>query len=569
MNRTMMVLCAMLLLTALIPGTAAAHASYVVSNPAPDTIFPYNSTPRSVSLNLSEAVEAGSGTIRVTNGTGTRFDVPPVTLSADGRSMSVHLDPSGAGIFTVAWSAVSAADGHFTAGSFAYAVQNPDGSLPGPLPPGGPTSSGAPVSPFEVALRFIGFAGLAAALGASVLGAFMWIPAARNPGIAERPEYGLGFQVLVNMARIGAFAFALAFMGLFLLTDVLEGTGGAGSVVGSPFKVSVVLSVAVGVIFFLLLSNAFVRARKDPPAECRRHLLAGVVLGFAAIGIGSVATHAAASETLPALATLADAVHIAGVTLWVGGLATILATRSFLREPAAVPLARIVIGRFSQMAFYAVGMVLVGGLVLAILLVGTVDELLMSGYGWVVLAKVSLFAPMVTFVAYNRYRLIPKAAEASDPADAVRRLTWNVRNETILGVTVLALAALLASLPASTVLAQGAGLFELDATVSGIRVHMSVIPTPTAPGTYALQFYLYWASNNTPYLGGRNGTMTFKLENSNLTPQVVALEGHGNHFFNTTAAMSKAGTWRIDAAFQRRNDLPIMATFHVVLKGGI
>src|SRR5437870_12238005 len=142
------------------------------------------------------------------------------------------------------------------------------------------------------------------------------------------------------------------------------------------------------------------RSRNGPPESVHRHLLVGALLGFAAIGIGSAGTHAAAVQSLggiasyfaldpssslnaiaPALGTFADAAHIAGVALWVGGLATILATRSFLREPTSVPLARIVLGRFSAMAFYCVGLVLIGGLVLALLLVGSWAALFASGSG--------------------------------------------------------------------------------------------------------------------------------------------------------------------------------------------
>src|SRR5207249_6387703 len=86
--------------------------------------------------------------------------------------------------------------------------------------------------------------------------------------------------------------------------------------------------------------------------------------------------------------------------------------------------------RFSRMAAYCVGLVLLGGLVLALLLVGSVDALFRFGYGWVVLAKVALFAPMVAFGAYNRYRLVPRGSESSEPAAAFRQLTRNVRNET-------------------------------------------------------------------------------------------------------------------------------------------
>lgn len=227
MNRAIVVLCAVLALAALLPADATAHAIFVSSTPAPDSIFPYNATPRSVSITLSEAVESGAGGIRVTNGTG----------------------------------------------------------CSGSLGPG--TSSGAPVSPFEVGLRFIAFFGLAAALGASVLGAFMWIPAGRDPDVKETPAYRLGFQIVTNVARIGAFGFALAYAGLFLLTDALDSTSSGGSVIGSPYKLSVVLSVAVGAVLFVILSRAFVLARKESPDSTERYLLISALLGFAAMGSGA------------------------------------------------------------------------------------------------------------------------------------------------------------------------------------------------------------------------------------------------------------------------------------------
>src|SRR2546428_11862422 len=103
---------------------------------------------------------------------------------------------------------------------------------------------------------------------------------------------------------------------------------------------------------------------------------------------------------------------------------------------------------------------------------------------------------MVAFGAYNRYRLVPRGSEASEPAAAFRQLTWNVRNETALGVTVLVLAALLASLtPAVSVLA-GPQSFTLDDTLSGIRVHMAVTPAPTIANiSYTLEIYLDYASH--------------------------------------------------------------------------
>src|SRR2546422_850011 len=504
MNRSILILCAVLALVAVLPGNASAHANYVSSNPKPDSIFPYNATPTLVSITLSETVESGAGTIHVANATGTRFDAPPVTLSDAGRTMSVGVNRTGSGIITVTWTAISAVDGHFTAGSFAWCVQNPDPNGTGCSGAGlGATSSGAPVSPFEVGLRFIAFFGLAAALGASVLGAFMWIPAGRDPDVKETPEYRLGFAAIA-IGSAGTHAAAV------------QSLGGISSFFGI-----------------------------DPLAP-----------------LNAIA---------PAIGTIADTAHIAGVALWVGGLATILATRSFLREPTSVPLARIVLGRFSAMAFYCVGLVLIGGLVLALLLVGSWDALFSSGYGWVVLAKVSLFIPMIAFGAYNRYRLIPRAAETGEPAAAFRQLTWNVRNETALGATVLVLAAILASLtPAISVFA-GSTEFTLNDTVRGIHIQMIIDPPPaTANISYTIQFLLTWASNGSAYNFGKNtSVITFRSEtNVLLPPQTLPLDGpHGNHFFITTLAMSQPGTWSIQQRFGRfGNDL--ITTFHVVLTGG-
>jgi len=253
----------------------------------------------------------------------------------------------------------------------------------------------------------------------------------------------------------------------------------------------------------------------------------------------------------PAIGTLADAAHIAGVALWVGGLVTILAARSFLREPTSVPLARIVLGRFSAMAFYCVGLVLIGGLVLALLLVGSWDALFSSGYGWVVLAKVSLFIPMIAFGAYNRYRLIPRAAETGEPSAAFRQLTWNVRNETAIGATVLVLAAILASLTPAVSVFAGSTEFTLNDTVSGIHIQMIIDPPPaTANISYTVQFLLTWASNGSAYNFGKNtSVITFRSEtNVLLPPQTLPLDGpHGDHFFITTLAMSQPGTWSIRA----------------------
>src|SRR5438093_543691 len=274
-----------------------------------------------------------------------------------------------------------------------------------------------------------------------------------------------------------------------------------------------------------------------------------------------------------ALGIAADAAHFGGIGLWFGGLAGIVSIRRFFREPEAAPLARIVLGRFSRMAAYAVGLVLAGGIVLAVLLVGTLDALVTSPYGWVILAKVGLFAPMLALGAYNRYRLVPKTAESERPTEAVRRIVGNVRFETSLGIAVLVLAGLLTSMtPAAAVPAGPVGPFALDLVKDGLKVHSEVYPPPTTVGAYTLTLLLNYASNGTPFYLARNGTGQFTLTDPPRPPVKENLSGpHGNpsnHFSITTTALSSPGVWKIDLNFRRLDSFDLRVTFYVTIKAG-
>jgi len=557
-------------------GLASAHAQYVTSTPGPSAILP--SAPKQVSVTLSEAVEGGTGTIRVTNDTGASFDVPPVMYSSDGKTMSTSLDPGGPGIYTATWTAVSAVDGHFTAGSFSYGVQDKNGNLTGTLP--GPSNTGAPVSPLEVAFRSIGFLGLAIAMGIGVMANFMWLPAGRDPDARASRAYGVAFPVLLNVGRIAAFAFAASMVGLLALATGFEGgppgpPGGDGSpaaqgLLASPYLQTVAIRVALGAGLFVLLSRAFARSRTESPEKTGWTIQAALVLALASIIASSIGTHAAAAPVFAAVGVAADAAHFGGIGLWFGGLAGIVSIRSFFRDPEAAPLARIVLGRFSRMAAYAVALVLGGGVVLSLLLVGTWEGLLDTAYGWVVLGKIALFAPMVGLGAFNRYRLIPETAEAEAPTEAVRRIVGNVRFETTLGIAVLVLAGLLTAMqPAATVASAAQnGVFAIDMVKDGLRVHFESYPYPTTVGLYTFTILLNYASNGTEFTLARNGTIQFTLWDPPRPPEPKQnLSGpHGNHFFIEMTALSSPGIWKIDANFQRLDYFDLRATFYVPIK---
>ena len=547
-------------------GLAAGHAQYVSSTPAQGAILP--SAPTQVSVTLSESVQGGTGTIRVTNETGARLNATTVTYSSDGHTISDSLTLGGPGIYTVTWTAVSAVDGHFTAGSFSYGVQDRNGNLNGTLPG---QSTGAPISPLEVGLRSLGFLGLAIALGVGVMANFMWLPAGRDPDARASRAYGLAFPVLLNVGRIAAFAFAASMVGLLALTTGLEGTSAAQGLLASTYLQSVAVRAVLGAGLFLLLSRAFARSRTESPEKSGWTIQASLVLAVATVIASSIGTHAAAAPVFAAAGVAADAAHFGGIGLWFGGLAGIVAIRKFFRDPEAAPLARIVLGRFSRMAAYAVALVLGGGIVLSLLLVGTLEALVGTAYGWVVLGKIALFAPMVALGAYNRYRLIPETAEPDKPVEAVQRIVGNVRFEAGLGIAVLILAGLLTAMtPAASVASATPNLFALDIVKDGLHAHFESYPYPTTVGVYTLTVILKYDSNNTPFLFARNGTIQFTLWEPQRPPGPKQnLSGpHGDHFFITTTDLSSPGLWKIDTNFQRLDGFDLRATFYVPIKAG-
>src|SRR2546423_4719780 len=140
------------------------------------------------------------------------------------------------------------------------------------------------------------------------------------------------------------------------------------------------------------------------------------------------------------------------------------------------------------MAAYAVALVLGGGVFLALRLRGAWGALLGTPDGWVVLAKIALFAPMVGLGAFNRYRVIPETAEAEKPTEAVRRIVGNVRFEAGLGIAVLGLPGLLTAMTPAASLAASTppGVFAPHTAKDRLHGHFASGPYPTTAGPYTL-----------------------------------------------------------------------------------
>ncbi len=570
---------AALIIGILMSGNAAAHAEFVSSDPAPSAIL--SSAPSLVRITVSEAVQPSSPSIFVANVTGVRFDEGPTSLNESAiPSFSVALRAAGSGIYTVTWRAISADDGHFSAGSFYFVVTNPDGSLPGSLPGSTPVLPEVAGSPVEVAIRFASFAGLAAALGAAISAGLIWTPAIVRsrmvPPVDIGNAYAEGARRLLVLGLLGSTAFTGAIAAWWFAV------GDSAGLLESTFLASLLARLVFGVFLVADFSLLTLRSRTGHfPRPMQTTLWVAIVLGAGAVGAGSIATHGAAAQGWRPLGGIADAAHTLGASMWVGGLMAFVRLRPWLRSEREHPYSLTVLRRLSRFALVSIVMVLGAGIVLGLALVGSWEALVGSEYGWAVLGKISLSAPMLALGAYNRYRLASPPDDAQTTwfsvlaandgeRDLVPRIARNVRVEASLGVVILVLAGFLGatSPPSSPSFATpSSGTFTRQATNASLLVELSVFPYPTVPGRYVFDIQVWYAANRTPYIRPQNGTVNLTLlEGGQISVEAPFTWSGINHFFVDTTAMYRPGTWRIDLPLTAPDGTEAHFLFYVQLQ---
>jgi len=174
-------------------------------------------------------------------------------------------------------------------------------------------------------------------------------------------------------------------------------------------------------------------------------LTLGFLLSAALIAALAFAGHAAAADGIVLVMQLsADAMHLLASGVWLGGLIPLISLlRACNRKNDAehFAVAREVTQRFSNLALASVIILIATGSYNAWNLVGGFAPLLGTAYGKLLLVKLGLLLPLLTFGAINRLRLKPtiaaRLARNREVGTALRRLTRNVGIEILLGVAIL------------------------------------------------------------------------------------------------------------------------------------
>jgi copper transport protein len=367
-RRLVLILC-----LALWGGAAAAHAVLLSSDPAAEAVL--DAPPEAVTLRFNEAVAPLSMNWLLPDGSQT-----PATVTAQGEVLLIAPPGTETGSYVLSWR-VASTDGHPVSGALVFAI-------------GAPSLSGAPTTGPGVlvwagaVLRGLIFVTLALAAGGAALAA-------------------LTGPAPLRTARLSALAL-LPLCGMaFVLHHLDRGSGAVTATLGSPYGLTLALSVLAGMLAL---------------QPGRGWGLSAWVVAALAFGASGHARTAAGSGL--ALAAL----HGLALSFWIGGLPLLL-------SPDAERLRR-----FSNIALPMVVLLIGSGAAMTLALVPEPAALLAHPWGLVLATKLALVAVMLVLALRNRQALTP--ALAAGDATAAPRLTRTIRAEIALGLGVLALAAL-------------------------------------------------------------------------------------------------------------------------------
>ncbi len=357
-----LIVCALVVLP---PAPAHAHAALIATNPAQGTIVQYQ--PVQIDLTFSEPITPVVDKIRIIGPDGQRWDKG--TPRAEGTELRIPMNENLLyGTYLVSFRVISA-DNHPVPGGFTFHYVEQSTS---PVPAVAPEPEDDPaVSKSIMLAKYVGYAGLVLLVGSAFVLTLLW--PARLDRRGPKRLLGLGFG-LVAASTIAALALQVPYTGLSW-RDVM----------GSPFGIALLVRLAVLVAAAILL-RPLINGRG-------RAVDRVLVLGVAAIGaVTWPLTGHPVGSSVPPVSVVADAVHLAGVSVWLGGLAMLAL---FLLRRADEDELRDILPVWSRWAGITISAVLLGGVVSAFIEVGTVTALYQTPYGRYLLIKVALVALVI------------------------------------------------------------------------------------------------------------------------------------------------------------------------------
>ena len=538
-----------LALVAMAMATPRLDAHTLVSATEPTDGAALDQVPAALVIYFVSPVEVRAGAVQVVDPSGRRVDRGRIERpGGDQRVVRVPLRRDLSGPYLASWR-VTSVDDHPITGSLSFLVAADAAG----------TGTGDLAGVLLGICRFSLFAALVLLVGGFVFLIVIWPEGLGTPRVRRLLVSAWTVAAAVTLLGIPLHGAVEAGVPLpralepALLRDVLGTRYG----LASAARIGL-LAAAVPLILAMLRRPELVR-----PGGPRWLVPLACLLGAGLLVTPGLAGHAGSGGLVP-LGVAADLLHLAAISVWLGGLVILVTCVLPQPEPAEL---RQVVPRFSELAFDAVVVVVISGLFQAWRQVGGLSALTATPYGRLLLAKVAVVAVLVGFGVVSRRMVQDRLAATSalvarpagpgtdrlDPdAAAVARMRRSVAVEVGIAAVVLALASLLVTTepargapvpvpagPFSTALGTTAGTVSVEIAPARVGVNQMALAVVDQRGK-PVKVDELTAELREPTKGG--------------TPLSATLAAAGAGRYSGTVRVPTAGWWQLTLTI-RRGDL--------------
>jgi copper transport protein len=384
---------------------ASAHAVLVSSDPADGATLTH--APATVSLRFDDELSIARSSAQLVGADGAQVGPAQLLLAGDapGRStgdvLVITLPPLSDGAYQLRWRALDAVDFHATTGTLVFGVGQRAGAqaaVSDPWP--------RAVNAVATWLQLMSLTLVIGALGV----AWLLLPALRAGPTARTTRrltvLAAGSAVVSVVAGALVLAVKAADAGHLRISTVMDSSYGHGWIVAEA--ACVVLSA-------LLLIE--LRRRGRPPVVVTA---SAAVLVVTVVVAQNMTSHLARAGGGSVTASVAATGHLLAAGLWVGALVSLAVVVPALLRSDERALAFGLLRSFAWLAIPCVAVLTVTGLVLAGRQVVTVDALLYTHYGQLLVAKV--FIAVVAGALGARNAFVSRSLRSTDAVR--RRLIW-------------------------------------------------------------------------------------------------------------------------------------------------
>lgn len=509
------VLLALVALLAIPAGTVSAHAVLETSTPSANSVN--ETSPPQLVLDFDEDVEAALASIHVFDGDRTRFEPGAPAPGGDDTVVVASLPALEDGLYAVVWR-VTSADGHVVEGAFSFQVGTASTGDGDDLIADVSRGSGG-----DSTLKWTyGIARFLALAGAIVLiGVGLW-------SVQGTPALGTVPRVRRTM-WVGAVSLFVGSAGAFGLFGA-QAQGGAVADAFSPSVWADIAGTDTGQALLVRVVLAIVLGAMLARWSANRHTWWQGVAGSAALlTLVTFSKSGHPNSLSPRLLWITvDVLHLVAITAWLGGLvALFVAGKEWVSEPEAVRT----VDRYSMTALIAVPVIVATGVAQTLKLAGGLDDVTVTTWGRLLLAKVMLVIAMIAIGGVSRWLL------QHDGAGSIRR---TLVVEAVIGLLVVGLAAgMVAQPPRPSVSALP---FNQSITASGVIAAVTI--SPGSVGSNEIHILI------TPPGGSirpvTNVTARVSLPSAGVPNSPVTLKPEGANHYSGTITFPESGDWRLE-----------------------